>query len=63
MPKPPSPIVLVTSNSPSRVPASRVSAWFGPPVVTDGGAVVGMEVAEADVEVAGIVAGIVCVGG
>ena len=61
MPKPPSPIVLVTSNSPSRVPASRVSAWFGPPVVTDGGAVVGMRgrrpMLGADV------IGIVCVGG
>ena len=54
MPKPPSPIVLVTSNSPSRVPASRVSAWFGPPVVTDdGGAVVGIDVAaEVGIDVA-----------
>ena len=54
MPKPPSPIVLVISNSPSRVPAARVSAWPGPPVAPEGGAVVGIEVVpEVDIDVGG----------
>jgi hypothetical protein len=62
MPKPPSPMVLVTSNSPSRVPASSVSAWLGPPVVGD--AVVGIELGpDVGIDVAaGRAAAIVCVG-